>query len=85
MVVSNGVNNLVKIKLKGIHPTWNLLNLHIETANMRSIRNKSTILHDYLIDQRLDAFLVTETWLKNIDSDVALAKAMILNTGNYHF
>ena len=61
-VVSNGVNNnkLVKIKL---HPTQNLLNLHIGTANMRSIRNKSTILHDYLIDQRLDAFLVTKTWL----------------------
>ena len=36
-------------------------------ANMRLLKNKDQTLLDYIIENQIDAFLVTETWLKEED------------------
>ena len=37
--------------------------------NCRSVRNKSVILKDYIVERNFDIFAITETWLRSADSD----------------
>ena len=44
--------------------------LRIALQNCCSVRNKSHVLHEYLVDNNLDIFVLTETWLGVNDSIV---------------
>ena len=39
------------------------------TLNPWSVCNKTTSLHDFIVDQQRDIFALTETWLKGTDTD----------------
>ena len=67
---SNGVNNnnnLIMIKSQSMHPTRNLENFHLGQGNTRSVRNKTELLHDHITKYKYDAFVITETWLKDTE------------------
>jgi exonuclease III len=38
--------------------------------NTRSVRNKTLLIKDYMVDHNADIFLMTETWLKTDDEDM---------------
>ena len=84
---SNRVNidNIRSVLTKGIHPIRNVLNFHTGTCNLYSAKNKSDLLHDHIMDLKYDAFLITETWLKNTDHDNSWLKCCALNSGLYVF
>lgn len=42
-------------------------NVKFGMVNARSVRNKACSLVDYILDMKFDLFVVTETWLKDID------------------
>ena len=53
--------------------------LRICTLNPWSVCNKTTILHDFIIDQQLDIFALTETWLTGTDTDNPIISALLPN------
>ncbi len=42
--------------------------LRFATINARSLRNKVAVFSDYIVDQNIDVCVVTETWLKDMDT-----------------
>ena len=62
----------------------NLINFHIGTGNLHSITNKSELLHDHILQQNYDAFVIIETWLKNSDKDRMYVGGNSLNSGSYN-
>ena len=60
-------NNLTRIPL--FHLTSSPANLFkLCTLNVRSLRNKSAALYDYVCDSKADLYAFTETWLTDKDS-----------------
>ena len=59
------------------------LNVKIGTGNVQSIKGKAIALQDYLLDNNLDIFLATETWLKHDDKDKAWLQGSCLNKGEF--
>ena len=53
--------------------------LRICTLNPWSVCNKTTTLHDFIIDQQLDIFALTETWLTGTDTDNPIISALLPN------
>lgn len=51
--------------------------LSICTLNPWSVCNKTTSLHDFIIDQSLDLFALTETWLTGTDNDNVVISALL--------
>ena len=43
--------------------------------NARSVRNKTTEINDFIIEQNADILLISETWLK--DNDVSVTKSLL--------
>ena len=43
--------------------------LQFSLLNAQSIHNKDEIVHHHMITEKIDALLVTETWLSDKDSD----------------
>ena len=58
--------------------------LCIHTLNPWSVCNKMTTLHDFIIDQQLDLFALTETWLPvtGSDTDNPIISALLPNGYN---
>ena len=51
-------------------PTSNHPKLNVGLLNARSVCNKATTLNEYITDNNLDVFALTETWLKSADQTV---------------
>ena len=83
--VSVNLKNCPCIKINPIHPSRNLLNIHLGTANASSIKNKLELVSDFLEKSKIDAFVITETWLKDCQSDNAWIKSCALNSDKYTF
>ena len=47
-------------------------NLTFSLLNARSINNKSLLIKDYVVERDIDIFAITETWLKDTNSDYAV-------------
>ena len=43
--------------------------IHIGLVNVRSVKNKDTLLADYLTYHNMDAVIITESWLKETEED----------------
>ena len=56
--------------------------LCICTLNPWSVCNKTTCLHDFIIDQDLDLFALTETWLTGTDMDNVIISSLLPNGYN---
>ena len=63
------VDSLIQIKCLKTHPSRNKLNLNIGMVNVRSLKNKSTAVNDYIRSNDMDLFVLTQTWLKNLEFD----------------
>ena len=74
------LNNLITIKRKGIHPSRNVLNFHFGTGNVRSLKNKANVIYGYITQNKLDACLITETWLKDNEHDKSWTLASDFNS-----
>ena len=59
------VNNLVCVNFVS-NPKPDML--RFATINARSLRNKVAVFSDYIVDQNIDVCVVTETWLKDMDT-----------------
>ena len=46
--------------------------LNIGLGNLTSVKGKETILQEFLDSTKSDAFIITETWLKDNELDKAL-------------
>ena len=42
-------------------------NVKISTINIQSIKSKEHVLHEYIINNAIDACVISEAWLKNND------------------
>lgn len=60
-------HNLVKIKLQ---PSKAIDLANLALLNVRSLKNKASILHDHVIENNIDILGLTETWIKHYDSAV---------------
>ena len=47
------------------------------TLNPWSVCNKTTTLHEFIIDQQIDLFALTETWLTGTDTDNPIISALL--------
>ena len=55
----------------------------LATVNIRSIKGKDQELHQYLTENNIDMFTVTETWLSDTHADKLWLQTMDLNKNNY--
>ena len=63
-------DNLVKVQISQVANTQDPSHaINFCLLNSRSIRNKSSVLKDFVVDKDIDLFALTETWLRpgNID------------------
>ena len=51
--------------------------LRIITLNPWSICNKTTLIHDFIIDHQPDLLCITETWMTGTESDKAVMSALL--------
>ena len=42
--------------------------IHFAIVNARSVKNETAILVDHILQEKIDICVVTETWLKDVDS-----------------
>ena len=80
-VTGRGVEkgNLAVVKLvhdRIIHKILSEDHVNLCTVNIQSIRSKDTLLTEYLINNKIDLALVTETWLNDSDSDWLLCNEL---------
>ena len=52
--------------------------LNVCYLNLRSVRNKVLSLNDYMVDQDIDLFALTKTWLEPCDNDGSLIEELSL-------
>ena len=63
------LSNLITIPLKITPSNRNLeKQCKLMTLNAQSVKNKDTLIMDNIIENKVDACVVTETWLKEHDS-----------------
>ena len=58
--------------------------LNIGLGNLTSVKGKEMILQEYLDSTKNEAFIITETWLKDNDFDKAWVLVSELNNNGYH-
>ena len=74
-------NNLINIYIEN-KPKMNIANdLSIMLANVQSIKSKTELVIDYLLDNKVDIAILTETWLS--DNDEIWLNASDLNQNGY--
>ena len=74
-------NNLINIYIEK-RPTRDIANdLSLMLANVQSIKSKTELVIDYLLDNKVDIAVLTETWLA--DNDKIWLKASDLNQHGY--
>ena len=61
--------NVIDIKISKLIPPKYQPRARVAVWNARSIKNKTTVLSDFIISQNLDIMAVTETWLTGKDRD----------------
>ena len=60
-------NNLINIYIEN-KPKMNIANdLSLMLANVQSIKSKTELVMDYLLDNKVDIAILTETWLSDND------------------
>ena len=77
----NGVNtkNLIQINTTKKN---NSNNIRIATMNTRSVKNKQLQIVEIMELENIDFTMLTETWLKNTDEDMAWVSTSDLNNNN---
>ena len=74
-------NNLITIYIDN-RPKMDIVNdLSLMLANIQSIKSKTKLLMDFLLDSKVDIAVLTETWLS--DDDAIWLKASDLNQHGY--
>ena len=74
-------NNLINIYIEN-RPKRDIANdLSLMLANVQSIKSKTELVMDYLLDSKVDVAILTETWLS--DNDEIWLKASDLNQHGY--
>ena len=74
-------NNLINIYIEN-KPKMNIANdLSLMLANVQSIKSKTELVMDYLLDNKVDIAILTETWLS--DNDEIWLNASDLNQHGY--
>ena len=72
---SRSMNNLIRIptyKNTPFHTTGEIGSLKFSTLNARSIRNKTLIIKDFVVDYDVDIAAITETWLRDNGDDLII-------------
>ena len=72
---SRSMNNLIRIptyKNTPFHTTGEIGSLKFSTLNARSIRNKTLIIKDFVVDYDVDITAITETWLRDNGDDLII-------------
>ena len=75
-------NNLITVATSAIGKTSKINLAKFGTINVRSIKNKEHLVHDYFQKNKLDWMILTETWLK--PKDIPWANASQLNIQDLH-
>ena len=78
----NWPTNLVVMQPFKLSSIFRLI-LIISTKNLQSIKGKERLLLNHINENKMEVFVVTETWLTSDDKDIVLAKVSELNKNNY--
>lgn len=78
------VNELMNNAQKEINPPKKRSALLFASVNARSVRNKTVTLVDHILENKIDICVITETWVKDIDS-VRIAELSPLGYRFRHF
>ena len=63
-------SNLITIERAPMIPSFKpSLAIHFSLLNTRSLKNKAALLHEYIVDHKVDIMALTETWLSPGDND----------------
>ena len=79
---SNG-NNLIRISTEQQEVISDYHSLCICLANVQSVKDKQLILHQYLIENKIDLYILTETWLRNTEADQAWLQCSVINNSGF--
>ena len=76
-------NNLIRIKIEQQEVISNYHSLCICLANIQSVKNKQLVLHQYLVENKVDLCILTETWLRNTEADQAWLQCSLINNSGF--
>ena len=76
-------NNLIRINTEQQEVISNYHSLCICLANIQSVKNKQLILHQYLVENKIDLCNLTETWLRNTEADQAWLQCSVINNSGF--
>ena len=71
--------NLIRINIGQREVISNYHSLCICLANIQSVKNKQPMLHQYLVENKIDLCVPTETWLRNTKADQAWLQCSLIN------
>ena len=88
----NSVNiiNNIEVLMSGFHDGVKLQNecdthgLRLGMANIRSVKNKDLMVTKHMIDENIDAIVLSEKWLIQNEDDQLWKKASCLANQNLH-
>ena len=76
-------NNLIRINIEQQEVIPNYHSLCICLANIQSVKNKQLLLHPYLVENKIDLCVLTETWLRNTEADQAWLQCLLINNSGF--
>ena len=76
-------NNLIRINTEQQEVISNYHSLCICLANIQSVKNKQLILHQYLVENKINLCILTETWLRNTEADQAWLQCSMINNSGF--
>ena len=76
-------NNLIRINTEQQEVISNYHSLCICLANIQSVKNKQLILHQYLVENKIDLCILTKTWLRNTEADQAWLQCSMINNSGF--
>ena len=77
-------NNLINIYIEN-RPKRDIANvMSLMLANVKSIKSKTELVLDYLLDSKMDIAVLTETMLSDDDA-IWLIQVILINVGTKHY
>lgn len=64
------INNLQPVSIVKATPTTNQSNLVLATQNTQSVRNKTILMNDIVVEKNIDLIVITESWLKENEDNI---------------
>ena len=75
--------NLRHVLTVNLHGSYKIDNLRFATVNARSLKSRENLISEAIEEYKLDALIITETWLQDKEEDNQWTESSILKTNGY--